>query len=147
TYFAARRNEVGRHVLLELGCQNTTRRFWWDFTTGKVTEDGRAAVVRAVEREVVAAAASGLASNGLHRVAVSTLELPRELRGDNGSVTETRAAGPVASITGPTGSSGGSAPVHGPAGTNGSDHTASGQLSAYGAITTSGADSAPAPVP
>jgi hypothetical protein len=35
THFTARRNEVGRHVLLELGCQTTNRRFWWDFTTGQ----------------------------------------------------------------------------------------------------------------
>ena len=41
THFTARRNEVGRHVLLELGCQNTSNRFWWDFTTGLRTEDGR----------------------------------------------------------------------------------------------------------
>src|ERR1700716_2244041 len=41
THFTARRNEIGRHVLLELGCQNTTRRFWWDFTSGSLTEDGR----------------------------------------------------------------------------------------------------------
>ena len=46
THFTARRNEVGRHVLLELGCQNTTRRFWWDFTTGNLTEDGRPSATR-----------------------------------------------------------------------------------------------------
>jgi hypothetical protein len=40
THYTARRNEVGRHVLLELGCQNTTRRYWWDFTTGIAAEDG-----------------------------------------------------------------------------------------------------------
>ena len=45
THFTARRNEVGRHVLLELGCQNTSRRFWWDFTTG-VSADGNATPAR-----------------------------------------------------------------------------------------------------
>src|ERR1051325_632637 len=46
THFTARRNEVGRHVLLELGCQNTTRRFWWDFTTGSLTQDGQPSAAR-----------------------------------------------------------------------------------------------------
>ena len=40
THYTARRNEVGRHVLLELGCQNTSRRYWWDFTSGTSAEDG-----------------------------------------------------------------------------------------------------------
>jgi hypothetical protein len=62
THFTARRNEVGRHVLLELGCQNTTRRFWWDFTTGALTEDGRPSSVRRTTlAETVHAAA---ATNG-----------------------------------------------------------------------------------
>jgi len=39
THYTARRNEVGRHVLLELGCQNTSRRYWWDFTSGTAAED------------------------------------------------------------------------------------------------------------
>jgi hypothetical protein len=39
THYTARRNEVGRHVLLELGCQNTSRRYWWDFTSGASAED------------------------------------------------------------------------------------------------------------
>ena len=39
THYTARRNEVGRHVLLELGCQNTQRRYWWDFTSGTSAED------------------------------------------------------------------------------------------------------------
>src|SRR5690348_11369207 len=39
THYTARRNEVGRHVLLELGCQNTSRRYWWDFTSGSATDD------------------------------------------------------------------------------------------------------------
>src|SRR5206468_2516789 len=45
THFTARRNEVGRHVLLELGCQNTNRRYWWDFTAGQLGEDARPAPV------------------------------------------------------------------------------------------------------
>jgi hypothetical protein len=40
THYTSRRNELGRHVLLELGCQNTSRRYWWDFTSGTPAEDG-----------------------------------------------------------------------------------------------------------
>ena len=40
THYTSRRNELGRHVLLELGCQNTSRRYWWDFTTGTPADDG-----------------------------------------------------------------------------------------------------------
>src|SRR5712692_8296571 len=65
THFTARRNEIGRHVLLELGCQNTTRRFWWDFTTGNLTEDGRPSPIRRAMSAASVAAAS--ASNGAHR--------------------------------------------------------------------------------
>ena len=64
THFTARRNEIGRHVLLELGCQNTSRRFWWDFTTGNITEGGRT---------VPARRASGV--NGHHTAAGSTATL------------------------------------------------------------------------
>src|ERR1700694_5422175 len=55
THFTARRNEVGRHVLLELGCQNTTRRFWWDFTTGNLTEEGRPSPLRRTTSTISAA--------------------------------------------------------------------------------------------
>src|SRR4051812_33302435 len=58
THFTARRNEIGRHVLLELGCQNTTGRFWWDFTTGSLTEDGQPSPIRR-------------ANNGFHRTEVN----------------------------------------------------------------------------
>ncbi len=72
THFTARRNEIGRHVLLELGCQNTTRRFWWDFTTGNLTEDGQPSSIRR---------AMSVANNGFHRAdghaSVSTLDLPQ----------------------------------------------------------------------
>ena len=57
THFTARRNEIGRHVLLELGCQNAARRFWWDFTTGSVTQDGRTAPAR--RAAVLAGATNG----------------------------------------------------------------------------------------
>jgi hypothetical protein len=40
THYTSRRNELGRHVLLELGCQNTQRRYWWDFTAGTPADDG-----------------------------------------------------------------------------------------------------------
>lgn len=72
THFTARRNEIGRHVLLELGCQNTSRRFWWDFTTGSPTDEGRPKPLR---RTVAA-------TNGVHHpevnghVPVATLEPP-----------------------------------------------------------------------
>src|ERR1700694_1125026 len=60
THFTARRNEVGRHVLLELGCQNTTRRFWWDFTTGSLTEAGPPMPARRPAlAETVSAASAG----------------------------------------------------------------------------------------
>src|SRR5579859_4639005 len=91
THFTARRNEVGRHVLLELGCQNTTRRFWWDFTTGNLTEDGRPSTARRAglaETASVTAASNGSVhaeSNGsLHAEtnghgSVTTLELGEEI--------------------------------------------------------------------
>ena len=77
THFTARRNEVGRHVLLELGCQNTTRRFWWDFTTGNLTEDGRPASARRAEPVHAGSASNGslhAESNG--HVTLSTLDRP-----------------------------------------------------------------------
>jgi len=82
THFTARRNEVGRHVLLELGCQNTTRRFWWDFTTGSPTEDGQPSSARrpTPSEAVNAATANGALhaeSNG--HVAVATLDLADDL--------------------------------------------------------------------
>jgi hypothetical protein len=62
SHFTTRRNEVGRHVLLELGCQATSRRFWWDFTTGELTSEGRAA--RGASREALVTAVA--ANNGAH---------------------------------------------------------------------------------
>jgi hypothetical protein len=56
THFTARRNEVGRHVLLELGCQTTNRRFWWDFTTGQLAGVAGAPAPQASDSRVLAAA-------------------------------------------------------------------------------------------
>jgi hypothetical protein len=89
THFTARRNEVGRHVLLELGCQNTTRRFWWDFTSGAPTEDGRPSPARrAAPAETVHAVS---ATNGTlyaetnGHVTLSTLEMSDD--GESNMVT------------------------------------------------------------
>lgn len=74
THYTARRNEVGRHVLLELGCQNTSRRYWWDFTSGVAADDGTSPGRRATPT---------LASNGStsHETnghgSLATLERPR----------------------------------------------------------------------
>jgi hypothetical protein len=98
THFTARRNEVGRHVLLELGCQNTTRRFWWDFTTGSPTDDGRPnSARRAAPGETVNAASANngalhTESNGtLHietngRATLSTLDLSEKLESASSSM-------------------------------------------------------------
>src|SRR3954452_21090699 len=63
THYTSRRNEVGRHVLLELGCQNTSRRFWWDFTSGTLTDGGQSVNRRLVAEPVMSSAA---ATNGAH---------------------------------------------------------------------------------
>src|SRR5205823_8660438 len=70
THFTARRNEVGRHVLLELGCQNTSRRFWWDFTSGNLSEDGQTS-----SRPLAVSAARTNGSSG--HAGVATLEEPK----------------------------------------------------------------------
>jgi hypothetical protein len=66
THFTARRNEVGRHVLLELGCQTTNRRFWWNFTTGQLagvtTTETRSSLTSTADARVLATACA--ASNG-----------------------------------------------------------------------------------
>src|SRR5205823_3648378 len=82
THYTARRNEVGRHVLLELGCQNTSRRYWWDFTSGNAAEDSTSPAPRAgLETSLSAAAAlngvRGAGSNG--SAAMATLERPLTL--------------------------------------------------------------------
>jgi hypothetical protein len=80
THYTARRNEVGRHVLLELGCQNTQRRYWWDFTSGTSAEDsstpGRRASLPANASEPANGSARQ-ASNG--HAGLATLEAPTAL--------------------------------------------------------------------
>jgi hypothetical protein len=74
THYTARRNEVGRHVLLELGCQNTSRRYWWDFTSGMAAEDGATPGHPAVAASAQANAAIDGDSNG--HAGLATLDLP-----------------------------------------------------------------------
>jgi hypothetical protein len=68
THFTARRNEVGRHVLLELGCQNTSKRYWWNFTTGTLNEEGRTSTptAAAVRSAANGSHADAQARNGSH---------------------------------------------------------------------------------
>src|SRR3954447_21876060 len=79
THYTARRNELGRHVLLELGCQNTSRRYWWDFTSGTLTDGGQSLARRAAPEPAVSSAA---ATNGAQHAernghsATATLEEP-----------------------------------------------------------------------
>jgi hypothetical protein len=68
THYTARRNEVGRHVLLELGCQNTSRRYWWDFTAGQLAEDERPAATLAAAGVRSAAATNGSGESNGHFV-------------------------------------------------------------------------------
>lgn len=79
THFTARRNEVGRHVLLELGCQNTSRRFWWDFTAGQLTDDGRRSVPMPREALVTAAATSNLNGHTNGHAGLATLDVAKEV--------------------------------------------------------------------
>src|SRR5947199_578209 len=74
THYTARRNEVGRHVLLELGCQNTSRRYWWDFTSGTSAEDGMSPGHVAASASAMARAAADHDSNG--HAGLATLDLP-----------------------------------------------------------------------
>ncbi|MBV9324356.1 MAG: hypothetical protein JO352_11265 [Chloroflexi bacterium] len=92
THYTARRNEVGRHVLLELGCQNTSRRYWWNFTTGVSADDNATTPVRrasfapsahVVEVQAAAAPNGSLEHETNGHAAVVTLE-PPELPTTNG---------------------------------------------------------------
>jgi hypothetical protein len=86
SHYTARRNEIGRHVLLELGCQNTARRYWWDFTSGQLAEDSATPARRDALAAVGAASSNGshhAAANGL--ASTATLELPRVLQPDSAS--------------------------------------------------------------
>jgi hypothetical protein len=84
THYTARRNEVGRHVLLELGCQNTSRRYWWNFTTGVSADDnatsgrraGFAPSAHVVEVQAAAASNGSLDLEPNGHAAVVTLEPP-----------------------------------------------------------------------
>src|SRR5262245_26300212 len=84
THFTARRNEVGRHVLLELGCQATSRRFWWDFTSGNLSEDGQASS-RRLAASAAATNGDGHAHTNGHAV-VATLEEPTVIAPDPSDV-------------------------------------------------------------
>jgi hypothetical protein len=75
THYTSRRNELGRHVLLELGCQNTSRRYWWDFTTGTAAEDGATPGRRTVS--LSAASNGSLAHETNGHAAIATLEPER----------------------------------------------------------------------
>ena len=112
THFTARRNEVGRHVLLELGCQTTSGRFWWDFTAGQMTADGRVARATAREALVTSVAMPSPASNGTHsdsangHTPVATIEPPaaRPVPGATEPPAPTPALGatrPIADAPGP----------------------------------------------
>jgi hypothetical protein len=74
THYTARRNEVGRHVLLELGCQNTSRRYWWDFTSGTAAEDGTSPGRRASNDTEAINASLHHESNG--RSGLATIDPP-----------------------------------------------------------------------
>ena len=64
THYTSRRNELGRHVLLELGCQNTSRRYWWDFTSGTPADDGNSPGRRASVPAVPSTAEAAAQTNG-----------------------------------------------------------------------------------
>ena len=68
THYTARRNEAGRHVLLELGCQNTSRRFWWDFTSGNAADDSTGPARPA---GVAASMSAASVTNGSHAAAAN----------------------------------------------------------------------------
>src|SRR3954447_24917420 len=78
THYTARRNEVGRHILLELGCQNTSRRYWWDFTSGSSADDGTASRTHA---EIAL-------SNGHATAGLATLD-PPAAPATNGKLVDT----------------------------------------------------------
>jgi hypothetical protein len=81
THYTSRRNEVGRHVILELGCQNTNRRYWWDFTSGNAADD---ATSPARSSGLAASVGAASSTNGAHSAAtngttssLATLDPPR----------------------------------------------------------------------
>ena len=83
THYTARRNEVGRHVMLELGCQNTSRRYWWNFTSGVSADDATptrratlAPAAHVVEVQAAATTNGSLTHETNGHTAVVTLEPP-----------------------------------------------------------------------
>ena len=104
THFTARRNEVGRHVLLELGCQTTNRRFWWNFTTGQLagvtTTEPRSSLTSSTEAAARVLATACAASNGASANGHSAI--PRT----NGSQSPTAAHASNGGANGGTGSNG-----------------------------------------
>ena len=89
THYTARRNEVGRHVLLELGCQNTQRRYWWDFTSGSAAEDSTTPGRR------VATTIGGLAQQTNGHMPVATLDPPITTTTPPAAITRPPAAVPT----------------------------------------------------
>src|SRR5690242_9173925 len=87
THYTSRRNELGRHVLLELGCQNTSRRYWWDFTMGSPAEDGATPGRRAAS--VTTGSNGSLAhhqTNG--HAGLATLERPAAVPTDDEAIVD-----------------------------------------------------------
>src|SRR5215207_7336749 len=78
SHFTARRNEVGRHVLLELGCQATSRRFWWDFTSGGLTAEGRSARAASHDALVTSVTSNGSSESTNGHALVATIQPPVE---------------------------------------------------------------------
>src|SRR3954451_24851052 len=84
THFTARRNEVGRHVLLELGCQNTNRRYWWDFTAAQLALDENRPAPALAAVSTGGRATSASATNGVNGA--------HDSNGSNGSVAPSSTA-------------------------------------------------------
>lgn len=96
THFTARRSEVGRHVLLELGCQNTTRRYWWNFTTGKLHEDGALVATGTLDR----ASTNGHAATATLERPVPAAPLPADVAPPSPPEMTTAAPAPTAEAPG-----------------------------------------------
>ena len=83
THYTSRRNEVGRHVILELGCTNTRRRFWWDFTSGSSADENGTSTAQA--SSLAASLSAATPTNGTHVAAtngsagLATLDPPQTL--------------------------------------------------------------------
>src|SRR5213075_3097451 len=84
THFTARRNEVGRHVLLELGCQNNSRRYWWDFTAAQLAVDATSPAPALAMASAGARSNGSNGSNGAH--ASNGINGAQAAIGSNGSV-------------------------------------------------------------